>query len=160
MTLTSFKICLRCQEDKAHKCFGWSGYIKKDGNKSLSSYCKTCQNELRVQRKYGVSYKDYLKILEQQGGCCANSGCKATEPGAPGRTRFYIDHCHVTNKIRGLLCHSCNLALGHVADDVKKLNGLICYLNNSADQKPRPAALNAAWGLALAKAASGEAWLN
>ena len=129
MTLTSFKICLRCQEDKTHQCFGWSGYIKKDGNKSLCSYCKMCQNELRVQRKYGVNYKDYLEMLEQQGGCCANSGCKATEPGAPGRTRFYIDHCHATNKIRGLLCHSCNLALGHVADDVKKLKGLIQYLN-------------------------------
>jgi hypothetical protein len=127
--LTSSKICLRCQKNKALTCFGWSGYTKKNGKKSSCSYCKTCQNELRVQRKYGVTYTDYLKMLEQQNYCCANLGCKTKEPGAPGRTRFYIDHCHTTNKIRGLLCHNCNLALGHVADDVEKLKGLIQYLN-------------------------------
>ena len=104
---------------------------KKDGTKSLCSYCKTCQNELRVQRKYGLSYKDYMKMLEKQGGCCANKECKATVPGAPGRSRFYIDHCHKTNVIRGLLCHQCNLALGHVNDDIEKLRGLILYLESN-----------------------------
>jgi hypothetical protein len=128
MTQTLSKLCLRCKTVKPFKCFGWSGYIKKDGSKSLNSYCKTCQNELRVQRKYGVSYSQYKQMLIKQNNCCANSGCLATEPGAPGRTRFYIDHCHKTNKIRGLLCHKCNLALGHVSDDIKKLEGLIVYL--------------------------------
>ena len=67
-------------------------------------------------------------MLEKQGGCCANLGCKASSPGAPGRSRFYIDHCHKTNVIRGLLCHQCNLALGHANDDIEKLKGLISYL--------------------------------
>jgi hypothetical protein len=130
MTPISSKLCIRCNENKKLDCFGWSGYIKKNGTKSLCTYCKTCQNELRVQRKYGVDYKTYKKMLDNQNGCCANSGCNSTEPGAPGRTRFYIDHCHKTNKIRGLLCHKCNLALGHVNDDIKKLEGLIKYLKD------------------------------
>ena len=131
MTPISSKTCLRCKKEQTLDCFGWSGYIKKDGTKSLCTYCRTCQNELRVQRKYGVDYQKYLEMLNSQDGCCANPGCKTKEPGAPKRTRFYIDHCHTTNKIRGLLCHQCNLALGHVADDIKKLEGLIEYLQNS-----------------------------
>lgn len=131
MTPILSKACLRCNKEQRLDSFGWSGYIKKDGTKSLCSYCRTCQNELRVQRKYGVDYQKYLEMLNKQDGCCANPGCKTKEPGAPGRTRFYIDHCHKTNKIRGLLCHQCNLALGHVADDIKKLEGLIEYLKIS-----------------------------
>lgn len=127
-TKTLFKTCLKCKVNKTKAEFGWSGYVKKDGTRSLCSYCKTCQNELRVQRKYGVNYQEYLRMLEQQNNCCANPGCKASTPGAPGRSRFYIDHDHKTNEIRGLLCHSCNLALGHVNDEIKKLNGLIEYL--------------------------------
>lgn len=127
----SFKKCRRCLLEKQTDCFGWSGYIKKDGQKSLCSYCKTCQNELRVQRKFGLTYEDYKKILAQQGGCCANLGCRSQLPGAPGRSRFYIDHCHKTNKIRGLLCHQCNLALGHVKDNIQILKGLIKYLEEN-----------------------------
>jgi len=130
MTQTLFKTCKRCSQKKKIDCFGWSGYVKKDGSRSSCTYCKNCQNELRVQRKFGVSYEKYEKILKKQNYCCANLGCKSTVPGAPGRTRFYIDHCHETGKIRGLLCHSCNLALGHVQDKVEKLEGLIVYLND------------------------------
>ena len=130
MTQILSKKCTRCKDNKTLTCFGLSGYIKKNGEASIASVCRDCQNELRVERKFGLNYKQYKKILNAQNGCCANPGCKATVPGAPGRKRFYIDHCHVTGKIRGLLCHSCNLALGHTQDKVEKLKGLIVYLEN------------------------------
>lgn len=47
-------------------------------------------------------------MLEGQGGGCAI--CGATEAGA-GKS-FHVDHCHETNKIRGLLCNRCNTHLG------------------------------------------------
>lgn len=131
MTRISSKKCTRCKACKSVNNFGLSGYIKKDGQHSLASLCKDCQNELRVERKFGVSYKQYEEILKAQKGCCGNPGCNATVPGAPGRKRFYIDHCHETGEIRGLLCHSCNLALGHVQDKVEKLEGLIEYLKDT-----------------------------
>jgi hypothetical protein len=130
MTLILSKKCTRCKETKQLTCFGLSGYIKKNGKASHSSMCRDCQNELRVERKFGVTYSEYKKILKTQDGCCANPGCRSATPGAPGRKKFYIDHCHETGKIRGLLCHSCNLALGHVQDKIKKLEGLIAYLKN------------------------------
>ena len=130
MTQILFKSCTRCKGEKPLDDFGLSGYIKKNGQHSLASLCRDCQNELRVERKFGVTYKEYSEILKAQDGCCGNPGCKSMIPGAPGRKRFYIDHCHETGRIRGLLCHSCNLALGHVQDKTEKLNGLIEYLRN------------------------------
>ena len=41
-----------------------------------------------------------------------------------------IDHCHVTGVVRGLLCFSCNTALGHFKDDIDVLKSAIRYLEN------------------------------
>jgi hypothetical protein len=41
---------------------------------------------------------------------------------------YHVDHCHKTNKRRGLLCHKCNVGLGMVQDSVEHLEKLIAYL--------------------------------
>jgi len=40
-----------------------------------------------------------------------------------------VDHCHKTNKIRGLLCLPCNVSLGYLEEDTERLLGLVDYLN-------------------------------
>lgn len=40
-----------------------------------------------------------------------------------------IDHCHVTGKVRGILCHKCNTGLGYFNEDVELLKSAISYLN-------------------------------
>ena len=42
-----------------------------------------------------------------------------------------IDHCHKTNKIRGLLCHHCNIGLGNFNDNVVNLQLAIKYLEKN-----------------------------
>jgi len=42
-----------------------------------------------------------------------------------------IDHCHKTNKIRGLLCMQCNTTLGRFKHDIELLKQAIKYLENS-----------------------------
>jgi len=43
-----------------------------------------------------------------------------------------IDHCHETNKVRGVLCSSCNSGLGLLGDNI---NGIINALNYLKDDK-------------------------
>lgn len=44
-----------------------------------------------------------------------------------------IDHCHKTDTLRGVLCRSCNLALGFFKDDPARLAAAMRYLN---EQEP------------------------
>jgi hypothetical protein len=39
-----------------------------------------------------------------------------------------VDHCHETGKIRGLLCHNCNVAIGHLGDNLSTMQNAISYL--------------------------------
>lgn len=78
--------------------------------------------------KYGMTVEDRDRMFEGQGNCCAI--CSATEPG--GRGYWHTDHCHTTNKVRGVLCHRCNVALGHVRDSIPVLGRMIEYLEHHA----------------------------
>lgn len=87
----------------------------------------------RMQANYGLTLDDYNRMLESQGGLCANPGCFSTPPA---NRRFDIDHDHACcpgekscgKCIRGLLCRPCNHALGLLHDDAKRLQGLLDYL--------------------------------
>ena len=48
---------------------------------------------------------------------------KAPRPGS------CLDHDHNTNAFRGWLCHSCNIALGHLKDDRRRIQKLLDYLD-------------------------------
>lgn len=72
---------------------------------------------------YGLTIGQYRAMLEEQGGVCAACG----DPPPPGK-RLCVDHDHTTSWIRGLLCQTCNTALGCVRDDTQRLYGLIDYL--------------------------------
>jgi len=72
---------------------------------------KIGMRETRLKWKYGISLEDYNRVLAQQGGVCAICGSH------PGRRPLDVDHDHKTGRIRGLLCESCNKALGLFRDD-------------------------------------------
>jgi len=80
----------------------------------------------RVNRllKAGLSPAQYDAMLVTQEGHCG--ACPATTPG--GKGAWHVDHDHKTGKIRGLLCHHCNTALGLVKDNPATLFALIHYL--------------------------------
>jgi hypothetical protein len=69
--------------------------------------------------RYGITVPEYLAFISQ--GIC--DAC-----GKPSDKTLEIDHDHDTGSIRGVLCHNCNSALGHVRDDESRLLGLVAYL--------------------------------
>jgi hypothetical protein len=68
-----------------------------------------------------------------QNGVCAI--CRKPETYTHHMTKkianMAVDHCHVTGKIRGLLCHKCNHGLGKFGDDVSLLRKALAYLESS-----------------------------
>ena len=75
-------------------------------------------------RRYGITNDQYLEMVRQHNDVCAS--CKQPEK-TQGKS-LCVDHDHKTGKIRGLLCHHCNRALGFAGDSIQILESLIDYL--------------------------------
>jgi len=69
--------------------------------------------------------------LAAQNGVCAICGAE----DAGGRGAFHADHDHATETPRGVLCHRCNIALGHFRDNPEILQSAIEYLNKYSEVK-------------------------
>lgn len=81
------------------------------------------------QRDYGLSKTDFRELMERQGGVCAI--CRQPER-ARGKRVLSVDHDHVSGRVRGLLCHHCNAAIGHFADDPARLRAAADYLERTS----------------------------
>lgn len=76
-------------------------------------------------RQYGLDEKAYVKMLNDQCHVCAICGKTEWE----NRYRIlYIDHDHVTGKVRGLLCNDCNTLLGKAHDNLDTIRASEKYL--------------------------------
>lgn len=88
------------------------------------------RSELR--RKYGVSLEEYDALAEKQGHVCAICGQQETAQEA---RYLAVDHCHRTGEVRGLLCRSCNSALGLLDDDPERVRAVLRYLEQAASRR-------------------------
>lgn len=79
-----------------------------------------------LKRLYGLDDDEYQAMLEAQDGKCFTCG----EP--PGWTQLCVDHDHETGKVRKLLCHRCNRAIGLAGDNAALLTRMANYLEASA----------------------------
>lgn len=107
---------------------------KKEYNKAILKHGKELINEKkfveRIKRIYKLSFEDYNKLFKSQNKVCAI--CKQQEivKNSLGEIkRLNVDHNHITGKIRGLLCHNCNIALGNFKDNKQNLESAITYLD-------------------------------
>lgn len=84
-----------------------------------------------LKTEYGLSLEQYIEIYNKQNGRCAicdTMGGHVMVETANQLNILCVDHCHVNNAIRGLLCHKCNKALGLLQDKIHILRNAINYL--------------------------------
>lgn len=138
------KICSSCKQQKEKVLF----HKNKNAKDGLNSRCVECTLEYNRERyrknkgrakdyqreywlknnrritlsKYGLTEDDFSDMLKTQGGRCAI--CEKVPD-----TILYVDHCHLTGRVRGLLCRACNTSLGNFEDDVARLQKAIDYLS-------------------------------
>ena len=83
-----------------------------------------------LQRNFGIGLHEYGKMLVSQNGKCAICKQEETEKRNGNIKSLAVDHNHSTGKVRGLLCSSCNTALGKFKEDVEILKNAISYLQS------------------------------
>ena len=63
---------------------------------------------------------------------CGKTVHKATKNSRDNKKQAVIDHDHKTGKLRGLLCHQCNVGLGNFKDDINRMLNAILYLSRNS----------------------------
>lgn len=147
------KRCPECGESKSLEEF----YRSKNASDGDSGYCKPCslsrQREWRakdadhlkayersrpkvdyetrraaqLRREYGIEPQDFDRMVSDQGGRCAVCD-EQPEPIRGRRIGLFVDHCHDTGEVRGLLCSRCNTGIGQMRDDPRIMRAAIAYV--------------------------------
>lgn len=125
-------ICRKCNQELPTSEF----YIRRQGKiKKYHSYCKFCvgtyNREIELKIIYELTLKQYNSLLEQQNNSCAI--CLETFKEKDKYNQPCVDHCHVTGKVRGILCTRCNVAIGQLKEDTNILQQAIKYLQQEIE---------------------------
>ena len=88
------------------------------------------QRSYWLKTQYGMSLETYSEMLKEQDHSCAI--CKTNEAEVFKQV-LYVDHCHNTGKIRGLLCMQCNAGLGKFKDSLNMLEAAKDYLKKATN---------------------------
>jgi hypothetical protein len=104
-----------------------------------SEFQRARQREYYVLRRYGVKMAELEQLLERQNGCCAIcrkhwrlcTPAKHTPYEVVFLHHLCIDHSHEHGEVRGLLCNSCNTAIGLFAEDGIRFVNAMLYLQST-----------------------------
>lgn len=105
----------------------WNSWYSEHKNNVAISRKKHYESRVEKERekKYGLKKGEYGVLFDSQMGLCAICG----RPQNDSRKKnLCVDHNHSTNKVRGLLCINCNVAIGMVRESIDTLEKMISYL--------------------------------
>lgn len=109
---------------------------RKEQNKVFRDRHPTKNRENMLRRYQGMDILEYGKLLAAQNDVCA-ACLKPETVTRNGRVRWLcVDHNHVTNAVRGLLCVGCNTALGYAKDDPARLRAIADYIERHTSASP------------------------
>lgn len=123
-------VCLRCSRRHASEARlrnGTEPYTparretKRRHRNKVRPSGLTNQQVYSLKKRYGLTEDDFLALLEKQDHRCGVCS-------KPFNDDPVVDHNHETGVVRGLLCRTCNLALGLLREDVEILSAAIAWL--------------------------------
>ncbi len=108
------KKCSVCKKRKIDNGKNWYR-----NQKCAACYMKQYKKEFpdrikdaRLKCYYGLTLVQFNRLMIKQKAKCAICKSDKNETKSGKIQSFVVDHCHKTNKIRGLLCHTCNMRVG------------------------------------------------
>jgi len=108
---------------------GEDGYVRVETfSQEKDRLTKIAKGQSVDRFLYGLKTGERESMEETQEGKC--SIC-LTKP-----KKLFVDHDHVTGKVRGLLCRHCNFGIGHFKDNIAYLKSAIEYLEKNME-KPK-----------------------
>ncbi|MGW0185360.1 endonuclease VII domain-containing protein [Streptomyces sp. NPDC003362] len=87
-----------------------------------AAHCRR-RREGHVKRRYGITEAERDALIDSQGGI----RCRCLSAPAA-----HVDHCHETGRVRGVLCFSCNAALGQFKDRPDAIRRAAAYVEGIA----------------------------
>jgi hypothetical protein len=114
------RICNLCKQTKELSEFSKNQYR-----------CRPCEKVYQFERtvkKFGLSMEEYNEFMAKQDSSCAICNSSFSHKRNGQEARLAIDHDHKTGKVRGLLCGSCNRALGLLKEDKRIVQSAVQYL--------------------------------
>lgn len=134
----------RAREPEERRAY-WSSEWPKQRRKAFTPEQRTADSVSTfwrgIRRRYGMTEPEVRALLARQSGLCGNRACgkelsldvngREHRGQNPGIQRAFIDHCHKTGKVRGLLCDHCNKAEGFYEKNKNLLLGIFEYLQRS-----------------------------
>ena len=95
---------------------------------------KQTKETKNLKYRYGITTEEKKEKIKNQGSVCAI--CREQFKNG---LNTHVDHCHNTNKIRGILCANCNRGLGKFKDSPELLRFAALYIEYHAKQnQPTP----------------------
>ncbi len=116
-------LCLKCGNKANYDKRKSEG--KKRPPRIISDYSEDAVRQRKdylLKKAYGIGLKEYEAMLAAQNKVCAN----CSRPPPENKPWLCVDHCHITGKIRGLLCGKCNSAAGFL-EDRAEIAFLMCH---------------------------------
>jgi len=120
--ITNFNVHKLCKDGFNTKCRACRT-LKQQHNRKTNGY------NAQIKYKYGITYKEFLTKIDEQGNTCILCGVEFNP--TERTTAPCIDHDHTTGKVRGILCHPCNVALGLIKENTRTLRKMIIYLHDN-----------------------------
>jgi hypothetical protein len=93
-----------------------------------------------LKSQYGLTSEQFAALVRAQSGKCALCGAAEHGRSTVAAGHWLVDHNHDTGEVRGLLCNSCNIGLGHYERLLREVGevALLEYLTRPCPVPPPP----------------------